>query len=287
MLKLQEADYFAPDVEMHYARLRSADKVGPQLHAHDFFEIVFVTMGEIEHHVNGRLTILLDGSLTLIRPEDAHYYRPSSGRDCHLINLAVTRRVIDELFAYLGDGFAAEPILTQPLPPTVNLSPLVKAQVRDKLEQLHAIPPRNNAARRTGLRILLFQLITQYFPLVTGPQQSAAPEWLQEACRKMEKPENLAQGLPQMLALANVSPEHLARSMRRYLGQTPTQFINQLRLTYAANLLTHGDMEIVTIAADVGFDSLSYFYTLFKRRFGQTPRQFRRRHQPQFARRSQ
>ncbi|MGH2559654.1 MAG: helix-turn-helix domain-containing protein, partial [Thermomicrobiales bacterium] len=52
-------------------------------------------------------------------------------------------------------------------------------------------------------------------------------------------------------------------------------FVNDLRLERAALLLRTTTQEITEIAAECGFDSLSYFYRLFGRRFGASPRAFR------------
>jgi len=97
------------------------------------------------------------------------------------------------------------------------------------LEQLHSIPVRSGATQRTALRMLLFELITQYFPLVTQAGESELPNWLQQTCEEMQKPQNLALGVPRMLNLASVSAEHLARTARKFLGQTPTNYVNQLQ----------------------------------------------------------
>lgn len=279
--KLAENDYFNDHVEMHYALLQSADKIGPVLHTHDFFEIVLVIEGRIRHIVNGRQLTLIDGSMTLIRPDDAHYYRPISGSACQVINLAISRRAIHDLFTYLGDGFHPQRILDLELSPTVNLASPIKQQVKNKLERLHSISMQNATTKRTALRMLLFELMTQYFPLAAQEAGNDMPGWLQRSCEEMQKPQNLVHGVPRMLELSAVSPEHLARTVRKFLDQTPTNYINHLRLTYAANLLTHSDRGIVDIASEVGFESLSYFYALFKAHYGQTPRQFRHNHQPQ------
>ncbi|KAA3653970.1 MAG: AraC family transcriptional regulator [Chloroflexi bacterium] len=279
--KYLESAYFDEKVEMHYALLQSADKIGPVLHTHDFFEVFLLIEGQIEHVVNGNHITLIDGSMTLIRPNDAHFYRPIPGYNCQVINLAIARRAINDLFDYLGDGFHTHRILDLEMPPTINLAPAIKEQVKTKLEQLHSIPVNSGASQKTALRMLLFELITQYFPLVTQENRNELPEWLQRTCEEMQKPQNLALGVPRMLELSAVSAEHLARTVRKLLDQTPTNYVNQLRLTFAANLLTHGDRAILDIASEVGFESLSYFYTLFKAHYGQTPRQFRRNHLPQ------
>lgn len=278
--KLLEKDYFTNNQEMHYALLTSVEKIGPKPHTHNFYEIFLLINGKINHIINGHRMILIEGSMTFIRPQDVHQFNPVPDCNCHMINLAVAKRAIDDLFAYLGEGFQGHLICDLPLPPTVNLSQSIKDLVQAKLEELQSIPYYETAVRHTALRMLLFELITQYFPLTIKDRKNDMPLWLQKACDEMQKPENLIDGLPKMLDIASVSAEHLARTVKKYFKQTPTEYVNQTRLTYAANLLKHSDQTVTQIAADVGFDSLSYFYHLFKARFSQTPREFRISHQP-------
>jgi AraC-like DNA-binding protein len=46
----------------------------------------------------------------------------------------------------------------------------------------------------------------------------------------------------------------------------------------ASRLLISSDSSILDIAAEVGFDNLSYFNRSFKKRFQQTPREYRKRY---------
>ena len=58
----------------------------------------------------------------------------------------------------------------------------------------------------------------------------------------------------------------------------PMEFLNRCRLESAARLLRAGDMRSVTdIAFACGFNSSQYFATVFAKRFGTTPTQYRRR----------
>ena len=91
----------------------------------------------------------------------------------------------------------------------------------------------------------------------------------------MKEPANLRGGVPKMQALAHTSPEHLSRTFRKEMGCTPTQYVNDLRLTYAANLLYRTDNAIIDVSNEIGFSNLSYFYRIFRQKFGMTPTQFR------------
>lgn len=61
----------------------------------------------------------------------------------------------------------------------------------------------------------------------------------------------------------------------RYIGMTPTEYINGKRLSLAAQLLLQGDMPVIEICGACGFNSLSRFYRLFTERYGCAPKAFR------------
>jgi len=64
--------------------------------------------------------------------------------------------------------------------------------------------------------------------------------------------------------------------LKSELGMTFTSYLNKLRLTEAARLLTeNGDTTIAEIAYSVGYANISYFNKLFKEEYDCTPKAFR------------
>lgn len=64
--------------------------------------------------------------------------------------------------------------------------------------------------------------------------------------------------------------------LREELGYTFTSYLNKLRLTEAARLLSEKkDMSISEIAYTVGYNSVTYFNKLFKQEYGCTPKRFK------------
>ena len=78
-----------------------------------------------------------------------------------------------------------------------------------------------------------------------------------------------------LFELSSVSREHLIRSFKKYLGTTPTQYINRLRLNYATNQLANTNRKVVDICYGSEFGNLSYFYQSFKFAYGVTPKDYR------------
>lgn len=82
--------------------------------------------------------------------------------------------------------------------------------------------------------------------------------------------------LTRLAHLVALSPSRLAHLFTHEVGNSVGDTILSLRLRQAARLLEHTPRDIGTIAVDVGFNSAFYFSRQFSRRFGMSPRAYRR-----------
>jgi len=71
----------------------------------------------------------------------------------------------------------------------------------------------------------------------------------------------------------------LGQAFQRHLGMTPFAFLREQRLARAQTLLVTDNRQIQQIADVIGFKRTGDFATAFKRRFGLTPREYRRQQQ--------
>ena len=74
-----------------------------------------------------------------------------------------------------------------------------------------------------------------------------------------------------------LSKYHFARIFKKHLGFTPLDYLIQLRLHRAKELLESTDIPGNKISCIVGIDNPAYFYRLFKQKFGVTPKEWRNR----------
>ena len=75
----------------------------------------------------------------------------------------------------------------------------------------------------------------------------------------------------ELAALCCMSESGLRRLFREYVGMSPLDYRNTVRLTRARQLIASGEYAVSEAAAQVGFFNLSFFYRLYKRRFGNAP----------------
>jgi AraC family transcriptional regulator len=81
--------------------------------------------------------------------------------------------------------------------------------------------------------------------------------------------------LKRLALIACLSPHHLLRQFRLSFNVTPHQFLTQVRLERARELLITTGIPITQICIEVGFESLSSFGVLFKKHFLQSPENYR------------
>lgn len=277
IVRFLERDIIDKETESHYNFLTQV-KTLTQVHDHEFYELFLLVYGSAVHHVNGESVDLKEGSLVFMRPKDVHYYELNDENSCGIINLAFPISTMNALFSYLGEGFIPERLVKAKLPPTVLLSNHERDEVKKRLESLNTLQRNDKQRIRTEVRVLLMEFLTKYFPLERENRYKVLPAWLEQLNIEMQKRENFTEGLHIMLEISGKSQEHLCRVFKEYFHQTPSHYVNELRLNYAANLLTNTDEPIIGVCLSSGFENLSHFYHQFKKKFNMSPSKFRRIH---------
>lgn len=83
--------------------------------------------------------------------------------------------------------------------------------------------------------------------------------------------------LTRIASEAYLSPHHFLRQFKLLFGKTPHQYVVSKRLELAIRLLQDNSLSITEICSKVGFESLGSFSWMFKKRFGVSPDQYRKK----------
>ena len=75
---------------------------------------------------------------------------------------------------------------------------------------------------------------------------------------------------------ACLSPHHFLRLFSSAFGQTPHRYLVRKRLERASRALAGTERPVGATCLDCGFESFGSFSSLFRRRYGLSPREFRR-----------
>jgi AraC-like DNA-binding protein len=94
-----------------------------------------------------------------------------------------------------------------------------------------------------------------------------------DVLRECDDPPSIAE----LAREVGISPYHFIRQFEAVFGTTPHQYRIQLRLDRARTLLATGGYSVTRVCMEVGFTSLGSFSSLFCRRAGEPPSNYRRR----------
>lgn len=94
----------------------------------------------------------------------------------------------------------------------------------------------------------------------------------------LNEPSNLHLSAKRLYESVDISATNLINSFKEQTGYTIVEYKNKKRMEFAANMLRNTDKKIIDIAYELHYDSLSYFLRSFKKEFGVTPTEYRKKY---------
>lgn len=127
-------------------------------------------------------------------------------------------------------------------------------------------------------KALLYNLLQNMFSeyLSANFVSSNYPE-IEDAVSYIERnyhSENIS--IMKLAQISHTTPNHFISLFKKSFSLTPKQYINQLRINYASELLEFSSMTIDEISQKMGYSDVSYFSRIFKKTKGVSPLQFRK-----------
>lgn len=83
--------------------------------------------------------------------------------------------------------------------------------------------------------------------------------------------------LEQVAAQVYLNPEYFSRAFKSEVGQTFVNYLTDVRLQHSVRLLENTALRVQDIAQQVGYYNASYFSTTFKKKYGMSPYEYRRK----------
>lgn len=258
---------------------------GEKLHV---FEAAGIIIMETRHrpglrlarhcHENAEISLVLDGGFqevvhkssyecgpttALLRPAQAEHgnHYGTSGARCLIVEFAPTFvKTFPEAVRFL-----AHPICWRGAP-AGQLSAQIRREVRE--------PEPTSGLVVEGLVLQLLGQIERSKEI--SDRSALPPPWLTRARHFLN--ENFASEirLADVALVAGVHAVYLNRSFKRHFGTTIGDYVRQLRLQRAVQLLTTSEFPISRIAAEVGFCDQSHLTNLFRRCMHCAPGSFRK-----------
>lgn len=257
------------------------------LHWHDEMEIIYIKKGTGTITVDFKPYTVTAGTIALIIPGQLHSIEQHEQDSMEYENIIFHPGILiskktdtsnTEFLAPLLSGALSVPIFYTPDSPCYKeIAACIDAN--DEISRTN--PPGYQFFIKSQLFMLFFVLFNK--------------------CRLKEPPKKDFKSLEKMklilkyienhymdkITIADIADEvglsqsHFMKYFKNTMGTSFIEYLNEYRLTMASRLLVSSDSQVLDIAAEVGFENLSYFNRTFKKRFDMTPREYRKRYTKQ------
>jgi len=278
MEKRQYIDELNPTFLFTWKGTRSHDE--ENYHSHDFPELAYVLSGVGKYRIDDAIYDVKEGDLIAINPGVRHqalYTEPDNATTEFFVGFTDVR-------------FAGLPVNHLPLPQD---SPIisVKGEIKQKFSRICASMEAENSVSWEGryfmqktylMQMLLLLLKEQIQPveLKTG--------YAFESVNKKHVVERIVDyfnehfaekiSLDQIAENMYLSPFYISKIFKSETGHTPINYLIKIRMERAKELLENDwEGSIQEVAATVGYEDAYHFSKLFKKSFGVSPSEVRKK----------
>lgn len=260
---------------------RQKDKDEASFHSHDHLEMAFILSGEGRYRFDDEIVSVREGDLLIINPGVRH-----QALACPDVELPTT-----EFFVGAMDiRIPGLPDNTLPVPDGGHVMHTT-GELRQKLFKMCSSMEAENAVCRQGRYFMMKAYLMQMILLVIREQCEPIKQVKGYAFESVNKKYVVEQivsyfddhynekiSLDQIAENMYLSPFYISKIFKSETGDTPIRHLINIRLEKAKELLEGGySGSIQEVAASVGYDDAYHFSKLFKKRYGISPSQARKK----------
>lgn len=247
-------------------------------HYHSYYELYYLLQGRSRFIIDNSLIDLQAGDFILIPPQVFHYTLYQYERCVRGVIYFRAEDIGEGTFARVTDpgSFFTRPHIFRS---EASARPRMDDVMQCMFAEEHA-PDEKTPYMQYCLLQELFILMARFctsFPALAEKTRTVDRQTMLAARFISENYMNPITAA-EIAAAAGFSPNHLSKRFREDAGVGVHEYLVNTRLQHAALELISTDDSITAIALRCGFSDSNYFKDVFKKKYGVTPRVYRKSH---------
>ena len=238
-----------------------------QYHSHEFIEIFYVLSGSAQQRLNNSTIDISTGDLFLLRTNDRHSFSSDDPTFIHR-DFLIDFNQFKNICCFYDEKFY-ELILTSQSPAHIHLTQSQLSELESWFNRINTI--LNQDIRNTMYSFLVSNMLSLVFNKNFTNLHTEPSIWINNLISQLNSPYNFTVPLDTILEEFPYSRPYLCRVFKQYTGTTPVKYFNDVRLSQAYLLIKSSTTSISKIAESVGFYHRSFFYKIFKEKYGISP----------------
>jgi len=223
-------------------------------HSHDFHQLVLPVRGSLEIEIGQSSGEVSAQQAAVICASENHAFE----------GVGDNQFIVADIPLALAPAFADLPVF-------LTLDENINRYIHFLQGQLDSSKGSDSPLVQRQMLLLLVQLLDE-----THAKHRLIDKRLEVARAYLERNFANAQVLNNCASHSGLSPRHLRALFAQYYAMSPSQYLLELRMQGAWQLLSNSDLSVQMIAERCGYASLSAFSDRFHKHFSQSPLQVRR-----------
>ncbi|MBP2655640.1 MAG: AraC-type DNA-binding protein [Firmicutes bacterium] len=258
-----------------------------QLHSHSFVEMMYVYSGQCRQIINGIEVTMHQGEICIVDTNIQHLIEPTGENDI-IINCLMSKSYLENiLIGRLAGNDLFSSFFAKALYPNndSNNYLIFSSGQSEKINQFMTYLLCESFNRViwsdeviNSYMVLIFSELlsihtsdinSQNYYVIKNIKLSDIILFIQENCNTA----TLAYAAEHF----HFNPNYLSMMLKKLTGHNFTDILHQARLRKACLLLNNSSMAIAKIANSVGYQNVNFFYQIFKKHYGDTPAEYRKK----------
>ncbi|WP_088102331.1 AraC family transcriptional regulator [Halalkalibacter urbisdiaboli] len=252
-------------------------------HKHNYIELNYVFNGGLHQTVGGEKLHLKKGELLFLNQHIEHEIEACEEDDI-VINFIIQPKFFEFVFSFLNTENRVSNFLVNSLYNHTHDGQFLYfkiSEVESIQELIHKIIEEimhssfmSESTIKLYMGLLVVELIKHSDKVEQTKTQSLKHMLVIESLKYIHS--NYQEASLYELA-KNVNQPHylLSKIIKSATNHTFKELLQERRLLKAKELLESSEVAISAIVEQVGYDNISYFYRIFKEKYGQTPKKYR------------
>lgn len=251
-------------------------------HSHYTLEISMIVSGEGEYWVDGQVYTMQPGDIVLFNNNEAHCMRNTGTEKLLNVALEFEPRFIwtNPSFSFHQDFlsvfFNRNKQFKNLLDRHNEAFPSIQKQFRQIQDEFENRLPHCEAVVKARLLGMLADML-RYYDITDTPVsgQDRRHAGMDQVLIYIAEHYHEPVSLKTLAGILHMNESYFCQVFRESNGISPKEYIVKTRIASAARQLKVSDRGVLEIAQSCGFNSLSNFYSVFKRVTGVSPAQYR------------
>lgn len=252
-------------------------------HTHNYIEFIYMVQGSTTHIIDDETIVLSEGDLLFLNQHAVQEIYPAGKNDI-AVNFMILPSFFDDTFeAVYAENSALKDFIVSCLTSrnsgsnylyfkAGNIIP-VQNLLENLVWNLLEDEPNKRSVNQLTMSLLFLSLVNHADRIVISGK-SFDQNLALEALRYIN--ENYAEAsLKEFAYDRKMDVYTVSRIIKNETGSTFKNLLEEKRMNEACFLLKNTPLNIEDIALHAGYENLSFFYRLFQRKYGMTPRDYR------------